>query len=519
MNLAILHYHVNRGGVTRVVENQLRALDSALAATDPDGAEPWSLAIIHGGRDEGFDRALLHQLEHLRVSLHVVPELEYDELQVGGSGPAGGAELLMALMQVLGELAFVPSDTVLHVHNHSLGKNRAVAEVLPVLAGDGYALLLQMHDFAEDFRPANYAKVVGAAREKMLYPQARHIHCAVLNDRDREILTAGGIPTDRLHLLPNPVPELSALPERAASRAKLAERFDVSPEARVLLYPVRCIRRKNMGEALLLGLLGGKESVVALTLAPLNPVEVPAYQAWRQLADELSLPCRFEVGGEQGLTFLENLSAADAVVTTSLAEGFGMVFLEAWLAGRPLVGRDLPEITRDFRAAGVDYPWLYDRLNVPLAWIGEAEFLEHLRVAYGETMVAYGRPEPDDLDIALREKIIDGTVDFGDLDAPLQQQVVRRASGDPAAREELLALNPELGNVLAQPSEEAAGVIDANRRVIHQRYSREPSGARLLQLYREVAASPRDDTPEPLPGKVDLLGRFLSPRRFRPLRR
>ena len=37
---------------------------------------------------------------------------------------------------------------------------------------------------------------------------------------------------------------------------------------------------------------------------------------------------------------------------TSLAEGFGMVFLESWLAECPLLGRDLPEITRDFVEAG-----------------------------------------------------------------------------------------------------------------------------------------------------------------------
>ena len=48
------------------------------------------------------------------------------------------------------------------------------------------------------------------------------------------------------------------------------------------------------------------------------------------------------MGAPGGLEFFENLAAADAVATTSLAEGFGMVFLEAWLAGRPLVGRDLP---------------------------------------------------------------------------------------------------------------------------------------------------------------------------------
>ena len=513
MNLVVIHYHVNRGGVTRVIENQLIALHSAL----PEG-ERWPVAILYGGRQEGFSSELPERLERLDVSLHEVPELEYDDLQSGPTS-AGPAELLMALMQVLGELGFPPAETVLHMHNHSLGKNRAMAEVLPVLATDGYALLLQTHDFAEDFRPDNYASVRGVADERMLYPRAPHIHYAVLNGRDCDILSDAGIADDHLHLLPNPVPDFSTLPERDVARAKLAERFDVPPEARLLLYPVRCIRRKNMGEALLLGLLAEPETVVGLTLAPLNPVEVPAYEAWKQLAKESAMHCRFELGAPEGLTFPENLAAADAIVTTSLAEGFGMVFLEAWLAGRPLIGRDLPEITRDFRQSGVGYPWLYDRLNVPVAWLGEAALLNHLADVYHETMTAYGLPDPADRDARLRAKIVGGTIDFGDLDAEQQMQIVRRTAEDPTAREELLSINPDLPAALSVTANQAAATIAQNAATITDTYAYAPSGRRLLNLYQQVGSSSRDSKPKPLPKRSDILGSFLSPERFRPLRR
>ncbi|NQT13867.1 MAG: hypothetical protein HQ582_14025, partial [Planctomycetes bacterium] len=53
MNIAILHYHLNRGGVTRVIQNHLLALDAVL---QPDQTLP--VALIHGGRrldwPEGF---------------------------------------------------------------------------------------------------------------------------------------------------------------------------------------------------------------------------------------------------------------------------------------------------------------------------------------------------------------------------------------------------------------------------------------------------------------------------------
>ena len=48
LNLAIVHYHLNRGGVTQVITNQLLALD-AVARGD---AKP-QVALLYGGRRFG----------------------------------------------------------------------------------------------------------------------------------------------------------------------------------------------------------------------------------------------------------------------------------------------------------------------------------------------------------------------------------------------------------------------------------------------------------------------------------
>ena len=42
------------------------------------------------------------------------------------------------------------------------------------------------------------------------------------------------------------------------------------------------------------------------------------------------------------------MASAHRLVTTSVAEGFGLAFLEPWLFGKGLLGRNLPEITVDF---------------------------------------------------------------------------------------------------------------------------------------------------------------------------
>ncbi len=510
MNLVVIHYHLTAGGVTRVIENQLEALDTVL----PD-ASPWRVAVLHGGRRQGWDESLAGRLRSVKLTLHEIPELEYDHLRPAGGGPT---DLLMAVMAALGELNFAPADTLIHVHNHSLGKNASLPEVLPILAEHGYALLLEPHDFAEDFRPENYALVQRLAAEGTLYPQAPHVHYAVLNQRDQTVLEAAGVPADRLHLLPNPVPGPGELPPRADARAKLAERFDVPAHAPFLLYPVRCIRRKNVGEAMLLAAVAPADTVLGLTLAPLNPVEVPGYQRWKALAEDLRLPCRFEVGEPGGLTFVENLAAADAVVTTSVAEGFGMAVLEAWLAGCPLVGRDLPEINADFRAAGLQLDGLNPRLDVPVEWVGREAFLERFTAAYRRAIAAFDCPAPDDMTAQATSRIVDGRVDFADLDAELQEQVLRTVAGHEAATAEVRGANPWLDGALRVGRENSSSLVAANAEVIHRTYSLPPNGERLLDLYRRVAAAPRDRAPEPLRNPREILARFLTPGRFRPLR-
>ena len=517
MNLLILHYHLNRGGVTRVIENQLAALDRVL-----DPAKPWRVAVAYGGRREGWHEQLADRLQNIELSLHEISALEYDNLR---SEKHSAVDLLMELYCLLGQLQFGPQDTILHLHNHTLGKNYLLPEVVPILAQDGYGLLLQLHDFAEDFRSENYRAIAHLAKKSSgrndnagLYPQSPSTHYAVLNGRDQRVLKEAGVAESCLHWLPNPVPDFDDLPSRETARAKFQQLFDVAPEERLLLYPVRCIRRKNLGEALLLGALAPAGTTVASTLAPLNPLEQPLYEQWKQTADKLKLSVRFEVGAPGKMAFDENLAAADAILTTSVTEGFGMVFLEAWLAGRALIGRDLPEITADFTEAGLRYDWLHSTLRVPVDWIGEGCFQNAVREAYGKVLAAYGRGEPANLDEQIAAKTVDGLVDFGDLDETMQRVVLEKVSSDETCRRHVFDANPGLETALAVGDHDGGDAIAHNRQIIRETYSFEPSGRRLIALYEQVAASDRGQAPEPLAHVERILDGFLNPARFRLIR-
>jgi len=208
MNIAIFHYHLNRGGVTRVIANHLLALDSL-----PSTGEPFRAAIIFGGRDAGWPHELADRLQNVELSLHAVEDLDYNTQPV-----ANPVALAKQIRAVLDQLGFHPADTLLHVHNHSLGKNASLPGALKILAANGFAQLRQIHDFAEDFRPGNYRLLCDTfGREQVpaeLYPRDENIHYAVLNRRDYAILRDAGVPSQRLHFLPNSLPTPTDLPDR-----------------------------------------------------------------------------------------------------------------------------------------------------------------------------------------------------------------------------------------------------------------------------------------------------------------
>ena len=518
MNNAILHYHLNRGGVTQVIVNHLRALSKVVG-----DYQPLRVAIIHGGRQENWPADLPSQIPGVELSLHVVPEIDYDTDVSSDPHPTRLAKGLAAAM---GQSGFASEDTVLHVHNHSLGKNVALPEALGQLARDGYALLLHIHDFVEDFRPGDYRRLfqaVGGDPERLcaaLYPQAAQVHYAVLNGRDLGILRSAGVPAKRLHSLPNPVAEFDQLPTQRQAREKVKEHFAAIAEGPYIIYPVRGIRRKNLGEALLWSALADGETHIGLTMPPLNPAEQPSYRSWKKLAAELSLPVVFETASVADLTFGDNLAAADAILTTSVAEGFGMVFLEAWLAGRRLLGRNLPEITGDYARAGVNLDSLYERLAIPLEWTNGNAFFRSIQGSYRKVLDDFGQPQPteetlgDEIDALVQ----DGTVDFACLATSLQTEVVRSVAANGRRREALLELNPQIATSLATIGTDPRGLVANNAEAVRENYSLRAAGRRLHAIYSTVCASRREDRLAPPRHGHRVLASFLDVTRLQPLR-
>ena len=454
MNVAIVHYHLGPGGVTQVIE----AASQALAAAGIRHV------ILTGDASPRPDHRQIPGLNYLPFPGEHTAESLTEALRAAAADALGG-----------------PPD-LWHFHNHSLGKNCLIPHVVARLAREDERVVLQIHDLAEQGRPANYQLVANC---RMLYPFSPRIRYAFLNSRDLGIFTAAGLPPENAALLPNPV----ALPAATALR----ELCD-SP---ILFAPIRGIRRKNLGELVLLAALAPAGTRVAVSRAPRNPEALPVHDTWRKFTVKHRLPIEFDVvdrfapaaGAATG--FESWLAHASHIVTTSVSEGFGLPFLEAAALGKPLIGRNLPHLTAEHNRHGIRPGRLYDRLLVPVDWSDLPILRDHLTTDLERNYRDYRRPlSQETIDATLAALVRDGYLDFGNLPEPLQQGIIERLA-DPANRRILLV---EIDGE-TQPAADWLAAVIADHTPTATRaqlapYSLDAYRKSLTTLYQDLADSP-----------------------------
>jgi hypothetical protein len=422
--IALIHHHLRRGGVTQVMFSHARILRDA-------GEE----VVLYTG-----EAASIPPPEGVEV--RVVPELGYSD--------TADPESIRKLVDIFSSL---DEEALLHIHNHSLGKNPAVTAAVAELARRGRRMVLQIHDFAEDGRPENLKRLLQALPdpERTLYPCSPRIQYAVLQTRDLRILTDAGLPEDRVFLLPNIIETPGELPPPS------------DPPKRIL-YLSRCIRRKNIGEFLLWAKTFPNDFQFATSLIPENPAERPVFDRWAALAEKLNLPVQFGIGMEPGRTFRDVTGSADACITTSVGEGFGMSFLEPFLMDRPLFGRDLPDITQGFKRDGILLDGLYKWLPVPVVLLDDG-FWPRALATVQSARTASGRTDPLNVSDLQNAWTREGHIDFGRLDEPAQETVL------------LSGFSPVI------PTKTDPEIRQNNRKILKQTYGPDTALGKLFQVY------------------------------------
>ncbi len=461
MKIAFIHYHLKTGGVTTVIRHQAAALQAA----------GWDVMILTGEAPPG----------DFPFNASFIPGLGYEHML---EGDHSAENVFRAILNTI-QRRWPSGPDVVHVHNPTLAKNKILQAILKKLQSSGLTLLCQIHDFAEDGRMGAYFDESYVA----------DCHYAVVNQRDYQLLLDAGLDPQGCHVLPNPISTPDIQPQ-----VSYHERGPV-------LYPIRAIRRKNIGEAILLSLYFKPPGLVQITLPPNSPGDFDPYNQWREFVNRHSLSVQFESGVDKD--FGKLLQECRYVLTTSITEGFGFAFLEPWCMGKALWGRLLPDICGSYINAGIRLDHLYTQLAVPTHWLDVDALSEQWKTAMHNASERYNFALSNhQIDDAWRVVVSDDFIDFGLLNESFQAQIVEKVMTDSAAHQQLVVLNPFLSR--PGPPEISADLIEQNGASVVQHYSAENYTIRLMHIYTHVANTKIRQSIN----KTTLLSAFLAPKNF-----
>ncbi|MEJ2658652.1 MAG: hypothetical protein P8012_15940 [Desulfobacterales bacterium] len=471
MKIAYIHYHLKPGGVTTVLKQQVDAVSDicevlVLAGSLPDS--PFPCGIVH------------------------IPGLGYDIYNQNFQEPENVANAVIEAVHS----KWKDGCDLLHIHNPTLNKNKNFLKILNILEKRGFRLFLQIHDFAEDGRPLSYY-----AEEDYIHD----CHYGVINSRDYDILLKSDLNKEGVHKIFNTVKPFS--PDR--SRKAKTGAFESTDGVRKhhVLYPVRAIRRKNIGEAILLSLFFKNNTPLVITLPPNSPADIKSYEDWKMFVIENNLNVVFEAGLIH--EFSDLVLSADFFITTSIGEGFGFSFLEPWTAHKMLWGRKLPDICKDFEKNSIRLDHLYTRLDVPIDWIDKQRFFDVWKAGVQKVGAAF-RTSMDgpSIENAYKNIIAANTIDFGMLNESFQKTIIRTLLSGDKNRNRMLRLNPFLSNPgdVSNKNE----LIQSNMKAVLLNYTPLKYGEKLIDIYKKVI---RKSVHHKI-NKQKLLAQFLTPNHF-----
>jgi hypothetical protein len=216
-------------------------------------------------------------------------------------------------------------------------------------------------------------------------------------------------------------------------------------------------------------------------------------------------------------TFASWIRHSTHFITTSIAEGFGLGYLEPATIGKPLFGRNLPMVTDDFARMGINPGQLYDRLLIPESWVGLETLRQRLVRAMRKMLETYGHPMSNQhLESSFAAMRHGKHLDFGNLPESLQRQVLHRLLAG-SGRDEVLA---HTGRETRPLTEWLAETLKERQPTLGKDdlgpYTPKAYLKRLTELHAR-AADATPETPLYLP-KHRVLSEYLKPGSFHFLR-
>jgi hypothetical protein len=283
------------------------------------------------------------------------------------------------------------------IENPNLGIHPAVTYAYYRLCKRNYQrkikrkIVYRIHDFAEDRRGnfINLLKFRGTESSpywhKVIFPKTGNMSFVVINKKDLQRLNSHGIiEENRAFYLPNPINEKLLYDDTEVSnklRDTLIKRYNLENDVEFIYYPVRIVRRKNIEEAIFLTELlrkkYNKNFWLVISLRVHGIITDQYYDTIKNFVDKNNMPVLLGINDlvtmQRSYTKKGNIKTygvgdmyniSDKIITTSYLEGFGMFFIESWFFKKSIIGRDLPDVTTDFKSSGLKLEHLYGSLFV-----------------------------------------------------------------------------------------------------------------------------------------------------------
>lgn len=364
LRLIIVHYHLRPGGIRRIIELATPHLIRRFQPVE-------SIVLACGEADDRkWNADFVRRVRPVPVSFFVRPVFNYVSEQ-----KLQPARLEVAMRRAMAELLDGASadSCLLWAHNTGIGRNLPLTRELVRAAEErALPLIAHHHDWWFDNRWLRWPEMRRAgfrsldAVAKTIFPGAQAVHHATINHADCARLhrhfpnRAGWLPN-----LTEPGP--AARRQATSATRKWLDHKLGDHHAPVWILPCRLLRRKNVAEALLL-LRWLRPEGWLVTTGGVSSADEAAYAAKLNAAarqHHWRLRLAILQGDETGKPDVAALIAAsEAVVLTSIQEGFGLPYLEAAAAQRPLIARALPNIAPDLRRFGFRFPQYYEEVLI-----------------------------------------------------------------------------------------------------------------------------------------------------------
>jgi glycosyltransferase involved in cell wall biosynthesis len=364
VKLVIVHYHLRPGGIRRVVELATPALVKQFGNID-------AVTLACGeAPDQNWNQNFARLIQPARLEWLVAPAFGYFSEQ--SKPPAViQAELAAALAQLLA--GATATNCLVWAHNLGIGRNLLLTrELTHACAERGVPLISHHHDWWFDNRWPRWPEIRRsgfrslAAVARTTFPTGPNIRQVGINHEEaallkRHYLTAAA-------WLPNPAArQPPPAPKKVRAARQWLDQTLAEVAAPVWMVPCRLLRRKNLAEALLLTRWLRPEAWLVTTGGASSADEQAYFDQLTRAARQHHWRLRLGVlqGDEkQKPTVPELLAASEAVLLTSIQEGFGLPYVEAAAAGRPLIARNLPNVAPDLKKFGFRFPQAYDEIRI-----------------------------------------------------------------------------------------------------------------------------------------------------------